>query len=273
MYGLEIFTAVMAFVFGSAMGSFLNVVILRLPGGKSLGGRSHCGSCGKTLKALDLIPLVSFLFLRGRCRYCGAKISPRYFIIEALTGLLFAFLLLNFFPVSPAQGVLLAKFLALLCIVIVVFVVDLEHYVILSNVLLVGTGLVFLADAVLDFMHAGGAEFAVFHSYVLNGLLGAAVCFLPFFLAWAWPPQGTYMGFGDVELAPFLGLALGWPLGPLAIFIAILLGGIVGIFLILRGKKTLKSRIPFGTFLSVAAIISLFYGDKLLHWYLFFLGF
>jgi len=154
--------------------------------------------------------------------------------------------------------------------------VDLEQYIILSNVIFSVTGVVVVINLVLDIFggHAifGGA------SLLLSGLAGAVLGALPIYALWYaskfWNGQvGQWMGFGDVELMLLLGAATGARLVGLVLFLAIVLGGIVSVFLLLFGKKTMKSRVPFGIFLTPAAIVAMFYGERILHWYLAFLGF
>lgn len=258
------------FILGAIVGSFLNVVILRLPREQSLKGRSHCPSCGHQLSALELVPFFSFIFLRGKCRACGKKISWRYFGIELLTGLLFLFAGTQAMFFTSLGLLDLARNLFVIGIFIVVFMVDWEHYIILDSVLITGFIGVSLANLVLDL--AGSGNFFTLNGYFLNGLMGALIAALPFFVIWFFS-KGAWMGFGDVKLALFLGVVFGWPLLAINLFIAVILGGAASIFLLLLQKKTLKSIIPFGTFLSLAGVVTLFYGHKLLAWYLAILGF
>jgi leader peptidase (prepilin peptidase)/N-methyltransferase len=263
-------------VFGSAIGSFLNVVILRLPAGEKLTGRSHCTNCGHTLGALDLFPILSFALLRGKCRYCGHKISPRYFIIEAATGILFALAYLAVSPSSLPEAAMLAIFFLAISVCVITFVVDLEHYIILENVVLPAAGVVLLAYLVLD-LAAGRSLFSA-PSLFVSGLGGAALGALPIYILWyasKWKTgeTGRWMGFGDVELMLFLGAFTGLPLVGLVLFIGVLLGGVISVFLLIAGKKGMKSQVPFGTFLVPGAIITMFYGEKILSWYLAILGF
>lgn len=260
----------MSFIFGNIAGSFLNVVILRLPRDEKLTGRSHCFNCRHNLQVLDLVPLFSYLFLLGKCRYCGRKISPRYFIIEFLTGLLFAlcFWLVN--PASVAGLILLLKDFIFIAAMLAVFMVDLEHFLILDSVIFPIGVIILILNLVLDFL---GHNFLFSpHSNFLGGLIAAAGAALPFFLIWYFS-QGRWMGFGDVKLALFLGLALGWPQVFVSLMLGVISGGLISAGLLIFTNNTLKSRLPFGTFLSFGALISLFYGDKLLSWYLGFLGF
>ncbi|HVY67837.1 MAG TPA: prepilin peptidase [Patescibacteria group bacterium] len=260
----------MAGVFGAIVGSFLNVVILRLPLGQSLGGRSHCPHCGHILGAIDLVPLLSYLALRGRCRYCRGAVSARYFIIEAVTALLFAATFLWVSPTAAAGWLLLIKFWLADSLFLAIFVIDLEHFLILDKLLLFGAAAVFVLNIALDIsLHL---QPWAWPGASLGGLFAAIAGACPFYLLWYFS-AGRWMGFGDVKLALFLGLVLGWPGIVLALFLAFCLGGAVGSLLLLFTKKTMKSRLPFGTFLTAAALLTMFYGDRLLAWYLALLGF
>lgn len=267
---MQTLTYILVFIFGSCIGSFLNVVILRLPNEESLSGRSHCVHCGHTLSAMDLVPLLSFTLLGGKCRYCRKPISPRYFIIEIITGLLFV---LNWHLVNPYSSL---SFFALgvnafiIGVLIAVFVIDLEHYLILDRIIF--PSVIFMAVANLVFDLLAGQTPLTWHSHFISGILAALLATLPFFAVWFFS-KGAWMGFGDVKLMLFLGLALGWPNVFVALFLAVILGGILSAMLLALKTKTLKSRLPFGTFLALGSLTALFYGEYLLSWYLGLLGF
>jgi leader peptidase (prepilin peptidase)/N-methyltransferase len=259
----------LSFIFGTILGSFLNVVILRLPKDQSLTGRSQCPDCSNTLGFLDLFPVLSFLFLKGKCRHCHKKISPRYFIIELVTGLLFA---LSFWYLHPTDsvGILqLFRWWFFEAVLITVFVIDLEHYLILDKIVFPGVAILLIMNLALGQML--GHSIFYLHSYFVSGLIGAAALTILFFATWYFS-EGRALGFGDVKLAIFLGLALGWPLVGIGLLLSVFLGALVGIGLLIFSNKNLKSRLPFGTFLSVGSILTLFYGEKLLTWYLALLG-
>ena len=266
---MQIFLAIASFVFGNLIGSFLNVVILRLPQEQSLTGRSHCMHCRHVLQPWELIPVVSFLLLRGKCSSCGKGISPRYFIIELITGFLFlaGFLLLQ--PITPFDIVRLIGWWFVSAIAISVFVIDLEHYIILDVLVLPGAIIALCFRLVLDILFHVPVTF--FHSLAVTGILGALLGSLPFFLVWFFS-KGKWMGFGDVKLLLFMGAVLGWHLVGVAILLAVFAGGLVSSVLLFATDKTLKSQIPFGTFLSAALLVTLGFGDQILHWYLSLLG-
>lgn len=260
---------ILAFVFGCVIGSFLNVVILRLPEDEKLGGRSRCPWCGHTLSAWELVPVLSYFFLKGKCRNCHKKISSRYFIIEALTGLSFVWAASHFYPGSVETAVLLIKVWLIISILIAVFVIDLEHFLILDRVIIFGTVGVLLLNIAVDLI--GKTSLFSWGGQTLPSVAAAVLCPLPFFLIWYFS-KGRWMGFGDVKLAVFLGAALGWPLAGIGLLLAVFIGGAMGVVLLGFTDKTLKSRVPFGTFLSLGAFFTLFYGPFLLRWYLSFLG-
>ena len=230
------------FILGLAVGSFLNCVIYRLEtGGSFLRGRSFCPHCKHLLGWPDLIPVLSFLILKGRCRYCHKKISFQYPLVEIATGLLFL-LIFNFqFSIF---NYLIAPFL------VIIFVYDLKHFIIPDEV-------IYPAIAI-----AAICNFSAWPS-----ALGAAA----FFGAIVLISRGKWMGVGDIKLGFLMGLILGWPNILVALFLAFLIGAIIGVGVIISGKKTLKSEVPFGPFLVTGTIISLFWGQKIINWYLNFL--
>ncbi|PIR96555.1 MAG: prepilin peptidase [Candidatus Doudnabacteria bacterium CG10_big_fil_rev_8_21_14_0_10_42_18] len=267
---MEIFIGAIIFMFGSVIGSFLNVVILRLPKEKKLTGRSACENCGAALSAPELVPLFSYIGLRGKCKNCGKDISPRYFIVEFITGFLFLAGWLFIQPQDLTGLMLLLKWFVALSVLLVVFVTDLEHFLIFDNVIFTGIVLASIINLVLDITGTGSA-FSIRGEF-LGGLAAAVAAALPFFIIW-YISKGSWMGFGDVKLALFLGVVLGIPLVGVGIFLAVILGGAVSIMLLLSGRKKLKSPVPFGVFLAFASAFTLFYGGRFLNWYLAILGF
>ena len=248
------------------MGSFLNCVIYRLEKGKSfLKGRSFCPKCQHILSWQDLVPLLSFIVLRGKCRYCHKKISWQYPVVEIATGGLFLisyFLFLNHF-------LFLVFYWVIFSLLIVIFVYDLKHYIIPDKVVLPFGILVIL----------GRAYEYLFNVFLLKRDLGisavglhwhwffALATFIFFFLIWFFS-KGRAMGFGDVKLIFPLMLILGWPFGLVGLFIAFIGGSVVGLALIAVGKKKMSSQVPFGPFLIGGAFVALFWGNMLWRWYL-----
>lgn len=248
---------VIVIVIGLVVGSFLNAVIFRLHTGKSIvSGRSECMRCHHQLAAIDLVPLFSFLFLRGRCHYCRKKISWQYPIIETATALSFVLLFRNFqFSVTGYQFFAQAIFI---CFLIVIGTYDLKHYLILDKVVYPAAVLAFIVS--------------VINHSLLSGLYGVLVV-SGFFALQYLLSSGRWIGFGDVKLGIFLGLLFGWELGILLLLIAYLAGAVVGIGLIASGKKNFGSKVPFGTFLAGASIIVMLYGQGMLNCYLKLIGF
>jgi len=281
------------FVFGLAVGSFLNVVIYRMPARRSLGeggeqresvlkGRSYCPHCKHGLAWYDLIPLLSFLFLKGRCRYCPPsgdvpkghkqRISFQYPLVELATGLLFLGTFLLIFPWFP-QVLNLLYLWAIASLLVVIFVYDLKHYIIPDKVIFPAIGLAFFwrvfeqfEFGILDLFRISNFEFGISLPLVQSIVAGIGASL--FFFAIYVFSKGRAMGFGDVKLAFFMGLFLGFPSILVALFVAFLFGGVLGLALILAKKKSMKSEVPFGPFLVLGTFVALFWGEHLLDWYL-----
>lgn len=248
------------FVLGLTIGSFLNVLIYRIP--KGLGfvkGRSFCPRCKRKISWFDNIPLLSFALLKGRCRACHSPISWRYPAVELLTGVLF---------VLGAEGVLgrlggLGKLGAieivltwvLFSALIAIFFIDLEHQVIPDEILLPVIFL-FLLSKVF-------ASPLTTYYLLLTTLLPAFGASLFLLLIWAFT-RGRGMGLGDVKLAFLMGLVLGYPKVIVAFYLAFLTGAIVGVILILVKKARFGQKIAFGPFLAAATIITFLWGEKIL---------
>lgn len=245
-------------VVGLAIGSFLNVCIDRLPRKESiLNPPSSCEACRHHLAVKDLIPIFSYLWLKGRCRYCHAPVPRRLFWVELATGGAFALLYWHC-GLTPQLGVM--AFYA--CLFIIIFVVDLEHGLILNKVVYPGILVALLFALFLpqpwltQWMVHGVANFA----------LGAGIGF-GIFLLLAIVSRGG-MGWGDVKLATLIGLATGFPLVFVALITGSILGGLVAIGLLIGKKKGRKEMIAFGPFLSLTAMITLAVGSNILNWYL-----
>jgi len=254
---MDALLAVTAAILGFTVGSFLNVCIDRLPRHESIvTGRSHCDKCGRQLAARDLVPVLSYLVLRGRCRTCGVRIPGRIPAVEAATGLVFAGLVL-------AQGVTLTSALLAVyaAILIVVFVIDLEHGLIL-NVTVVPALVFALLVAVLA---APGWLGDLFPHRVLSAAAGAVAGFALLFLIALLARGG--MGWGDVKFAAFMGAATGFPLVFVALFCSVIIGGAAGVILLATRKKGRKQAMPFGPFLALGTMATLLWGPAMLAWY------
>jgi leader peptidase (prepilin peptidase) / N-methyltransferase len=243
--------ATFGFIGGAVAGSFLSVVAHRVPRGESIvGPRSRCPGCGTQIAAYDNIPIVSWLLLRGRCRHCGERISVRYPLIEAGTGLAFAATVLVLRD-EPAQLVLGLVFVATLATIVLT---DLELRLIPNKVLIVSAVAGVALAAALDLSSLPERAIA---ATAAGGLLFAVA------LAY---PRG--MGLGDVKLAAVMGLYLGRAVAP-ALLIAFAAGALVGLALIARdGAAARKRAIPFGPFLALGGFVGLLAGEEIVSWYL-----
>ncbi len=259
MSGISIFALGAAFVFGTCIGSFLNVLIWRLPREKSIQGRSECPHCKHQLFWYDLIPVFSFLFSGARCRYCQKPVSSRYPIIEIITGLLFALATYYFYtPYSLLSTVELLSIFVVLAVCVVVFVIDLEHYLILDRVVYPAAIIILGFDIILSLI--------AHNPYIILNHLLAALAAIPFWLMW-YVSKGKWMGFGDVKFVALMGLMLGFPGVLVALFASFILGAAIGVGLIAGGKKEMGSKVPFGTFLSIATLLAMFFWPQLWSWY------
>ena len=265
----------LTFVFGVSIGSFVNVLIFRLRSGVTLRGRSKCLSCATPLKSKHLIPLFSYLFQRGRCAFCGVRISLQYPAVEAILGLLYVAVLLvhNFNPsTSTLQEVVFILLDATVwTILLAVTVYDLRHKIIpdsfsLTIALVAGFSLFLkwqfgvLPMHVLPFLEFGTLP-------VWIDLAAGPLLFLPFGALWFFS-GGRAMGLGDAKLAWGLGWFLGFPYGVTAIVLAFWIAFIPSIFLLLSSSKTftMKSEIPFAPFLVLGALATYVLEINILTW-------
>ncbi len=240
---------------GLVVGSYLNVVIYRLPRDLStVRPRSSCPSCGTPIAVRDNVPVLSYLLLRGRCRHCAAAISPRYPLIEALTGGLFLACYLRFgFTVEALAA-------ALFCAAMVALAaIDIEHYILPDLITLPGTALSLLAARWLPW--SGGWQ-----GSLLGAALGAGLLLL-LWKGWFLLRGEEGMGLGDVKMLAFVGAFLGWKGTLITLFLASLSGSVVGLALVGSGGAGLKTKLPFGAFLSLAAVIALFAGPWIVRSY------
>ncbi len=253
---------ILLFIFGLIIGSFLNCLIYRLAlpnfSLKGLGGRSYCPDCKHVLAWQDLIPVLSFVFLRGRCRYCQKQISIQYPLVELATALIFV----SCFMLQASNLVYL---LFISSCLIAIFVFDLKHYIIPDEI-------VYPAILVSCIWYLVSS--IIFDSYtkyeILNTIYSAFSAAL-FFLSIYLVTKGRGLGFGDVKLAFLMGLVLGFPKILAALFFAFLVGAILGAVLILAKKKELKSELPFAPFLISGVFFALFFGQTAIDSYLGFL--
>jgi leader peptidase (prepilin peptidase)/N-methyltransferase len=245
---------VAAAVVGGVVGSFLNVCIHRLPLGMSIvRPGSCCPSCGRRLAWFDNIPILSYVALAGRCRSCRTAISVRYPLVEAVTAAMFAAGLWHFGP-----GVLLASKLVFGCLLLVLFAIDLEHQV-LPNVLTV-------PGIIAGFLFSTVAEPGWMASLAGIVLGGGSLWLL--YEVWLAIRREEALGFGDVKMLAMIGAFLGWRLMLLALVLASFAGSLIGLIILAARKGTMKSALPFGTFLAAGAAIAATLGQGVIDWYL-----
>lgn len=261
----------LSLLLGLAFGSFFNVVLLRVPQGKSLQGRSKCPKCGNLLRFWHLFPVVSWLCLGGKCAFCKTQIHWRYPVIEAVTGVLFA---LSFFMATqeaslfdPVTCLIILKSLLVVSLALLVFITDLEDFLIYDAVVFVFTILLLLVSGILDIYSWTGAR----NSQILSGLLQALLLSGLFLGIWKWS-SGRWLGFGDVKFMVPFGLALGFPFGFLGVAIASILGTMVGVIMLIFLKAKMTTQLPFGVFLTLGLVSVHFWGNTMWTSYLTFTG-
>lgn len=251
---MESYYTLTAFLFGAVVGSFLNVVIYRLPLGISIvTPRSRCPSCGGAITALQNIPILSYLLLRGRCAKCGAAISLRYPFVEALTGALWAGAFIRFGP-----GWQLGAAILLLTGLVAVTFIDLDHRIIPDSLSLGGIPTGFA----LSFLTGLGWKASLYGIALGGGSLWAVA------EGYRLITKREGMGFGDVKLLAALGAFLGWEAVLFIILIGSVVGALVGLVAAWAARGGRYMEIPFGPFLSFAAALYVFVGPQLMKWYM-----
>lgn len=248
------FNIIVVFIFGLTIGSFLNVLIDRLPKREDVfWGRSRCDFCKKRLRWFELIPLLSFLLQRGRCRRCKKKLSLQYPLIELVTAVGFLFLFQG--QASQAhQDLALRGSWIVFSSLLVIFVADLKYQIIPDSMVVVGLIGVLLQGQAFEARQGLAFWYAAF---------GAAA----FFLALLLLTRGRGIGLGDVKFGFLMGLLLGFPKIVIGLYIAFLTGAFVGVILIMTKKKLLKSKIAFGPFLVIGTVSTMVWGDRILGWW------
>ncbi|MBU4026232.1 prepilin peptidase [Patescibacteria group bacterium] len=252
------------------IGSFLNCLIWRLRKGEGMLNRSYCPKCKKQIAWHDNIPVLSFILLGGKCRHCKKPISIQYPLVELIAGILFviAFFMnyelgimnygFNNFYILPLIHdslfiIHLLRDFFIISVMIIIFIYDLRWYLILDKVVLPSCLIVFILNLILGI---------TWQNMLISGIIGSS-----FFLFQFAVSKGKWIGGGDIGLGLLMGFALGWPNVLAAIFLAYLIGSIVGVGLILAGRKQWGSKIPLGIFLSSASVIVLFWGEQIINWY------
>lgn len=246
-------TIVIAALFGLCIGSFLNVVIHRLPRGQSIvTPPSRCPKCGYRLQWYDNVPVLGWLMLGGRCRKCRAPISAQYPIVEFITGALFVLVVWA----TPDVALMVSR-LTLVCVLIALFGIDLEHQILPNSITLPGIiiGLIFSAvaapgwkDAVLGVLLGGGLLYGIAAAYYLVR-------------------REEGLGMGDVKMLAMIGAFLGWKAVLVTLVLSSFSGAIVGVGLIAAQRGGMRVALPFGTFLALGALAAMLVGDPLINWY------
>ena len=244
---------ILGFILGTILGSFAKATADRSLDGKSFWGRSFCPSCKRNLRWNDLFPILSYLILQAKCRYCRKKINIEYFLIEVILGLLIAYLFhLSGGIQSLPDGLELLFKTYFITVLAVLFLTDIKKMLIPDRII--------LPSLIISLIYL--AIFQLVYSLVVG--LGI----VSFFLLLIIITRGKGMGGGDVKFGAFIGFGLGFPDGILAIMLAFLTGSLWALYLIILGKKHFGENIPFGPFLVIGSLIALFWGNWIVDWYL-----
>ncbi len=247
---------IVSIIFGAIIGSFLNVCIFRLPKEESIvWPRSHCPHCKNPIEFYDNIPLISYILLKGCCRHCHGAISFQYPLIEGITALVSLILFMKF---GPSLSYLF--YFLFVAALIVITVIDLYHQIIPDVISLPGIGVGLIASLMIP-------QITLFNSLMGTLLGGGSLFLVATIYQWLFKREG--MGGGDVKLLAMIGAFLGWKAVILTILLSSLVGSITGIIVMILKGKDFKYAIPFGPFLSIGAVVSLFYGENIIRWYLY----
>ena len=255
------FMVIQFFVIGLIVGSFLNVCVDRLPVKKSLFfPSSHCDNCHKNLSFYELIPVLSYLYLRGRCRVCRSSISPRILLLEILCGSIFSVIYIKYGFCADALFMCVT-----ISLFLVIIFIDIEHMLVLNNIIFLS----FLFFLTVLILNASFSHTDFFTHYHLNYLPRLDLALLSsFFSAFCFCLLACLysrgLGMGDVKLVGLIGLITGYPLILVALLSGALIALIVSLLLILFGKKTIHDKIPLGAFLAMGTIITLLWGGDML---------
>ena len=244
---------IVAFLTGLAFGSFLNCLIYRLHNRKTIFGRSFCPKCGQKIRWYDNIPIISFIFLKARCRWCHKKISWQYPIVELAMGLFF--LLSVYLRIEKLSLLVVLRDWVVFFTLIFIFIYDLKYSEIEDIVLLPATALVLVFSLLLG--HA-------FLPIMLSALVGISFFGIQYLVT-----GGKGIGLGDLRIGLFMGIVCEtWQYLLVAIFFAYIIGALISLVLMLKGKKKMKSAIPLGPFLAIGTLIAFLFGDKIITLYL-----
>ena len=268
------------FILGLFIGSFLNVLINRLPKEESIMGRSYCPYCKKKLEWQELFPVLSFVLLGAKCSGCKKKISFQYPLVEIITGILFAFsmsLAPNYFLFSFGGDFLINLITIFLTIcllsaisaLLVIFVTDFKYMIVPDKVIYPAMmfAIFYQIFKILNQNLISGSKIQFFDFAQLGYAILSGIVALLFFLFLVIITKGKGMGLGDVKIAAFMGFLLGPSNLAAALFLSFISGSVIGLVLILLKRKTFKSEVPFGCFLAPATFISMFWGQEIINYY------
>lgn len=255
---IEMYLLTLTFIFGTVIGSFLNVCIYRIPAKISIvSPRSRCGNCGHTLSWFELIPIISWMFLKGKCKNCRTKISFRYTFVEFLQGVIFLLTYLRF-GITPLTLILWFFF----SILTVVFFIDLDYKIIPNQVVIFGliSGLIPVVYHLLSSypLYESSSKLAPILGLVIPTLLMFSFLFGSILIL-----KKSGLGMGDVKIYAVIGLFIGWKLSLLSIWIAFFLGGLFGLIWIFVFKKSSKDYIPFAPFIVIGTFVAVFFGSPI----------
>jgi prepilin signal peptidase PulO-like enzyme (type II secretory pathway) len=249
-------TIIIFFILGLIIGSFLNVVVYRLNLAESVLGRSHCPNCKAQVRWYDNIPLLSFIALGAKCRDCGEKISWQYPLVEFFTGIVFAlvgnYFFISFYPLSWLDTVF---YLGVFSALLIIFAYDLKYMEIPMIIIWLASGWAVIYLLLFDWLNYG-FQVNILNFRTFSGILGAVIAFLLFFIISSVSKE-KWMGMGDAYLALLCGLVVSFPNIALAMTLAFAIGAVVGIVLVVLGKKKMQSQIPFAPFFVSAVIITI----------------
>ena len=249
------FYSFLIFILGTCLGSFANVCIYRLPKNKQIiSGRSFCPNCKKKISWYDNLPLISFINLNNKCRKCDKSISPRYFLVELTTGITFLLIYLNF------QNSLTIIFLSILSLIlIIIFFIDLENFIIPDSLNFTIMGLALLKNFLPNFNTSLIHEI---NQSIIGGMVGYLSIWLIIFL-YKTIKKIDGMGLGDAKLMAAIGFLFGWQSVPFVLFVSSILGLIFVIPSLIKKQKNMRTEIPFGPFIILACLIYFAYGSQL----------
>jgi prepilin signal peptidase PulO-like enzyme (type II secretory pathway) len=247
---------------GVAVGSFLNVVVFRVKENEPLTGRSKCRTCLEPVKGIDLIPIISFFSLKGRCRQCSSVIEWQYPIIELTTGVMFGLLFIRAvtgiaipdFVTGDELTLLFIRDAIIGCFLLIIFVYDFKYSYILDK---------FSVPAILLALMINASLGASLQDMLLGGFLIGAFFAFQFLVS-----RGKWIGGGDIRMGLLMGFYLGLELGVVALFLSYVMGAFIGVLLIVFKHRKPDSHVPFGTFMALSMFATLFFGQSLLDWYL-----